>query len=200
MALPVLGHQQPLEVRVAVEDDPHQVELLALVPVAGRPDRDDARDALALVGPALEARAWRSLAQREEVVADREALRLELGQHLEPLCHRMHEVAAARGADVAGDALAAPAEVVGRDDVDAHVEAELVARVLAGLADPLLLDRHRRHLGPLAVRDVAGNPRPVGHVATPTRSYAGGTPAWCASCRRMIPSISASGRGGQKGT
>jgi len=37
-------------------------------------------------------------------------------------------------------------------------------------------------------------------VATGRRSYAGGTPARTASCRRMIPSISASGRGGQPGT
>ena len=73
-------------------------------------------------------------------------------------------------------------------------------RVLAGLADPPRLDRHRRHLGPVAMRDVARHALPVRHVATPLRSYAGGTPAWCASCRRMIPSISASGRGGQKGT
>ena len=54
--------------------------------------------------------------------------------------------------------------------------------------------------GPVAMRDVARHALPVRHVATPLRSYAGGTPAWCASCRRMIPSISASGRGGQKGT
>src|SRR5207248_7886476 len=127
------------EVRVAVEDDPHQVELLALVPVAGRPDRDDARHVLSLVGPALEPGPRRAVPQREEVVADREALRLELGKRLEPLRHRMHEVAAARSAEVAGNALAAPAEVVGRHHVDADVEAELVARVLAGLADLLRL-------------------------------------------------------------
>ena len=155
VALPVLGHEQPLEVRVAVEDDPHQVELLALVPVAGRPDGDDARHVLALVDPALQPRAGRPLPQREQVVADREAFRLDLGQGLEALRHRMHEVAAARGADVAGDALAAPAEVVGRDEVDAHVEAELVACVLAGLADLAGLDRHRRHLRAVPVRDVA---------------------------------------------
>src|SRR5213078_3609589 len=97
-------------------------------------------------------------------------------------------------------ALAAPAEVIGRHHVDADVEAELVAGMLARFADPSRLDRHRRHLGPVLVRHVARHARPLGHVATPTRSYAGGTPAWCASCRRMIPSISASGRGGQKGT
>src|SRR4051812_43274303 len=76
VALPVLGHEKPFEVRVAFEHDPHQVELLALVPVAGRPDRDDARHTLALVGPALEPRARRALSQREQVIADREALRL----------------------------------------------------------------------------------------------------------------------------
>src|SRR5436189_4922903 len=140
VALPVLGHEQALEVRVAVELDSHQVVLLPLVPVAGWPDRDDARHVLALVDPALEPGAWCALTQREQVVADGEALRLELGQHLESLGHGMHEVAAGRGSDVAGDALAAPAEVVGGDDVDTHVEAELVARVLARLADPLRLD------------------------------------------------------------
>src|SRR5262249_37609302 len=162
--------------------------------------RDHARHALALVDPALQPRARRALPQPEQVIADGEPLRLVVGQHLESLGHRMHEVASARGPDVAGDALAAPAEIVGRDEGDAHVEAELVARVLARLADPPGLDRHRRHLGAVAARDVPGHAAPLGHVATPTRSYAGGTPAWCASCKRMIPSINASGRGGQKGT
>ena len=36
--------------------------------------------------------------------------------------------------------------------------------------------------------------------ATSRISYAGGTPARTASCSRTIPSISASGRGGQNGT
>ena len=36
--------------------------------------------------------------------------------------------------------------------------------------------------------------------ATLRSSYAGGTPAFTASWRRMIPSISCSGRGGQPGT
>ena len=107
---------------------------------------------------------------------------------------------AGRRADVAGDALGAPAEVVGRDDVDAHVEAEPVARVLARLADALALDRHGLHVRARALRDEAGQFAPRAHSATPRRSYPGGTPAWCASWRRMIPSISASGRGGQKGT
>src|SRR5262245_30623942 len=111
---------------MAVELDPHQVVLLPLVPVAGRPDRDDARHVLAFVDPALKPGAGRARTQREQVVADGEALRLELWKRLEPLRHGMHEVAARRRADVARDALAAPAEVVGADDVDAHVEAELV--------------------------------------------------------------------------
>ena len=37
-------------------------------------------------------------------------------------------------------------------------------------------------------------------AATPRISYAGGTPAMIFSCRRTMPSISASGRGGQPGT
>src|SRR6476469_5535971 len=37
---PVVVHDQALQVRVAVEADCHQVELLALVPVGGRTDGD----------------------------------------------------------------------------------------------------------------------------------------------------------------
>src|SRR5438477_516503 len=92
--------------------------------------------------------------------------------------------------------------VVGHEqplEVRVAVEAELVPGVLARLPDPPRLDRHGRHLGAVAVRDVPRHAMLLRHVATPTRSYAGGTPARCASCRRMIPSIRASGRGGQNG-
>ena len=64
----------------------------------------------------------------------------------------------------------------------------------------LALDGHRQLAERLRLRDVPRRFAPVAHVATPLRSYAGGMPARCASCRRMIPSISASGRGGQNGT
>ena len=63
---------------------------------------------------------------------------------------------------------------------------------------------HAFHQRGLAVRDArlheTGNPFVHGYSATPRISYAGGTPAWIFSCSRMIPSISASGRGGQNGT
>src|SRR6476661_3343752 len=42
MPFPVVVHQDPGEVRVACERDSHQVELLAFVPVRGRPDGNDA--------------------------------------------------------------------------------------------------------------------------------------------------------------
>ena len=61
------------------------------------------------------------------------------------------------------------------------------------------VDDDRRLAERLRRRDVTRDLREVAHVATCLRSYAGGTPARCASCRRMIPSISASGRGGQNG-
>jgi hypothetical protein len=44
------------------------------VPVSGRPDRDDARDRLAVVKPDLDADPGCALAQREQVVVDRETL------------------------------------------------------------------------------------------------------------------------------
>ena len=40
----------------------------------------------------------------------------------------------------------------------------------------------------------------VDYPATPRISYAGGMPALIRSCSRTMPSISASGRGGQPGT
>ena len=188
-----------------VDADAHQVPRLALVPVGGRPDRDR-RSAPARRRRASTCTRTRGApcAQREQVVVDREALRLGLGQRLEALRHRPVEVAAAGGADVAGDALVAPVEVVGRRRCREEVEAVLVAQVLARLEEPRRLDDERR----LAVRSFALRRRSpgtslsqLGQLRPPRAiSYAGGTPAWTASCRRMIPSISASGRGGQPGT
>jgi hypothetical protein len=78
------------------------------------------------------------------VVRDREPLRLRLGQLLQPLRAGRVQVAAAAGADVAGDALLAPAEIVGRGDVGEEVVALLVAEVLAGLAQERGLDDEGR--------------------------------------------------------
>ena len=103
-----------------------------------------------------------------------------------------------RGADVPGDTGRAPAEVVDARDVDERVVALDVTQVDARLDDPGRVDDERR----LAVRldglDDAGDGG--AHSATPRISYAGGTPARIFSCRRTMPSISASGRGGQPGT
>jgi hypothetical protein len=67
--------------------------------------------------------------QREQVVADREPARLGSGQALEALGRRLVQVAPPRGADVAGDTLAGPAEIVRRRDVGEEVEPELVTEV-----------------------------------------------------------------------
>jgi hypothetical protein len=64
------------------------------------------------------------------------------------LRHRTVQVAALDGADVARDAVLAPAEVVGRRDVREEAEALLVAQVQACLDQPCALDDERR----LAVR------------------------------------------------
>src|SRR5439155_7495098 len=64
VALPVVLHQDPGEVRVALGADAHQVPGLALVPVGGRPDRDDARNRLAVVEPDLDANPAHGLARR----------------------------------------------------------------------------------------------------------------------------------------
>ena len=69
-----------------------------------------------------------------------------------------------------------------------------------GVDQPLALDHDGRLAERLLLGHVAGNRLPAHAVATGRRSYAGGIPARTASCSRMIPSINASGRGGQPGT
>ena len=46
---PVVLHDDAAQIRVPLDRDAHQVVGLALVPVRGRPDADDARDRLAVV-------------------------------------------------------------------------------------------------------------------------------------------------------
>jgi hypothetical protein len=41
---PFLGHKDPLEIRVSVEDDPEEIEDLSLVPVGCGPHADDGGD------------------------------------------------------------------------------------------------------------------------------------------------------------
>src|SRR4051812_50090643 len=78
MALPVVLHQDPAEVRVALDPDAHHVPGLTLVPVRGRPDGHDARDRLVLVEPDPDAYAARTR-DRDQLVIHREALPLWLG-------------------------------------------------------------------------------------------------------------------------
>jgi hypothetical protein len=199
MALPVVLHENAAGIRVPVEADAHQVPGLAFVPVRRRPHGDQARHHLAVVDPRLQAHARGALSEREQVVADREALRLRLGKTLESLRRRLVDVATAGGGEVAGDTLAAPAEVIRRGDVGKEVEAQLATEMARRLDQPRRVDDERR----LAMR-LANLDQPRGALevqeATPRSSYAGGTPAMTFSCRRTMPSISASGRGGHPGT
>jgi hypothetical protein len=67
------------------------------------------------------------------------------------------QVASTPGADVAGDAAAAPAEVVRRRDVRQEVEALFVAKVQAGLDQPSRIDDERRLAVRLSGLDEPGN-------------------------------------------
>jgi hypothetical protein len=78
------------------------------------------------------------------------------------------EVASLRCADVAGDALPLPAEVVDAGEVDEHVVALLVAEVGAGLDDPCGVDDECRLAARLDRLDDPGNPGR--HSATPRMS------------------------------
>jgi hypothetical protein len=129
---------------VALEADAHQVPGLALVPVRGRPDGDDARYRLPLVDPDLDAQAASAPPQGEQVVRDREALGLRQRKLLQPLGAGRVQVAAAARADVAGDAGRVPAEVVGGGDVGEEGVPLLVPEVLAGLAQARGLDDEGR--------------------------------------------------------
>jgi hypothetical protein len=185
---------------VPLEADAHHVPRLALEPVGGGPDGKDARDRLAVVEPHLHADACRVVGDAEKVVRDREPLRLRVGDAREPLRARDVEVTPRSGSDVAGDSLLAPAEVVGRGDVAQEVEAVLVAERGACLDESRGIDDQRCLAACLARLDDAWHGRVHAHSATPRISYAGGTPPRIFSWSRTIPSMSASGRGGQPGT
>src|SRR5215213_5632898 len=194
MPLPVVVHEDPLQVRMALERDPHEVVGLALVPVGGRPDGDHAGNGLFLFAPDLEPDARRAAGARydlDEVVRDREALRLRLRLSREPPGSGPVDVASLSMAPIAGNRALVPAEVVGRGDVGEEVEAALVAQEFRRFPQPPCLHDHR---GLAAVLGHRGEPGDVGerHEATPRMSYAGGTPARIFSCNRTMPSRSAS--------
>src|SRR5262249_36205895 len=199
VSLPVVVHEDACQLGVPFEADAHQVVRFSLVPVGGRPDGDDGRHRLAVVGPDLQAHARGIVGDPQEVVAHAEALGLRLRQPLQAARRRTMEVAARRRAEVAGAALRAPAEVVGRRDVGQEVEAELVPQMQSRLGEARRIDHERRLAVRLLELDEPGNAAVV-QLATPRISYAGGTPASTFSCSRTIPSIKASGRGGQPGT
>jgi hypothetical protein len=184
---------------MAVEPDAHHVEGLPLVPVGGRPNRHDAGDALAVLEPHLDADGGRSPADCQQVVVDGEPGRLRIRRSRVALRAQRVDVAAGRGAVVAGDLARAPAEVVDGRDVGEEVEALLVAEVRAGLDDPGRIDDERRLAVRVLALDEPGNPF-EGQLATPRISYAGGTPALIFSWSRTMPSSSASGLGGHPGT
>jgi len=93
----------------------------------------------------------------------------------------------------------APAEVVDGRDVGQEVEALFVAEVRTGLDDAGRIDDERRLPVRVFALDEPGDAFER-QLATPRISYAGGTPPLIFSWRRMMPSTSASGRGGQPGT
>ena len=121
-----------------VELDAHQVVLLALVPVGGRPDRDDAVHRLAVVQEDLQRARGRAaaLADVGQVVDDCEpggGGGHRLGRA--PAAGAV-DVAAALGAVVAGHVLAV-AEVVDGGHGGQEVLAVLVAQVAAGVEQAL---------------------------------------------------------------
>src|SRR5436190_13465100 len=183
---PVVRHQDPREVRVALDPDAHHVPGLALVPVGGRPDGDDARHRLAVVQPDLDAHPRRALPDGEQVVVDGEPLRLRRRQRLEALRRGPVDVAAAAGGDVAGDAGLPPAEVVDGGDVREKVEPSLVAEVEARVDEARRIDDECRLAVGLPHLDEARYAVPA-QEATPRTSYAGGIPATTRSCSRTIP-------------
>ena len=107
----------------------------------------------------------RSLAQREQVVVHRKALRLRGGLPVVSLRSGRVQVAPRGRSDVAGDPARAPAQVVGRRDVGEHVEA-LLAQVDAGLLEPGRVDDERRLAERLPRLDEAGDAL-EGQDATP---------------------------------
>jgi hypothetical protein len=100
------------------------------------------------------------------VVVHREALRLRIGRLREALRAGQVEVATAGRADVAGDAVPAPAEVVRRRDVGEEVEPLDVPEVRAGFDQAGRIDDERRLVVRLAGLDEAGNAL-VSQDATP---------------------------------
>jgi hypothetical protein len=151
MPLPVVLHEDPGVVGMAVEADAHHVPGLSLVPVGGRPDRDDARDGLSVVEPDLHAEPGSAVTHGEQVVVDGEALRLRPRHARVPLRARCGaeptwqvEVAARGGPEVAGDPTGAPAQVVDRRDVGKDTKAFDVAEMEAGLGQAGRVDDERR--------------------------------------------------------
>ena len=79
------------------------------------------------------------------------------------------------------------------------MKSSAVAQVEARLDQPRRIDDERRLAVGFSGLHDAWNAL-VHHSAAPRISYAGGTPATTFSCSLTMPSISASGRGGQPGT
>ena len=158
MPFPVVVHEDAAEIGMAVEGDPEHVPRLTFEPVRRRPDADDARHGLAVADPDLQPYTRRSLAQRKQVVADREPLRLLDRQALIALRRRLIQIPARRCPDVARDAGLAPAQVVGRGEVGEKVEAKLVTQMQRGINDARRVDDERR-LAVLAEQlDQTGSP------------------------------------------
>src|SRR5688572_19253042 len=170
MPVPVVLHEDADEVRVALELDAHHVPGLPLVPVGGRPDGDEARHGLAVLEPDLEADPGRlggTGLEPEQVVGDREAVRLRVGLRGEAPRAGLVDVAPAGIAPVAGHPRAVPAEVVGGAHVGEEVEACLVAEPERGLAQALALDDDGRLAVTLLLLDEPGNAVELRHWPAP---------------------------------
>src|SRR6185295_6497472 len=91
IALPVLGHQQPARIRMAVEDDAEEIPHLALEPVRGRPDAAHRADVRVATGePHLDADPRAAFEGDEDVhdleprIARPEIDGGQLGEEIEP--------------------------------------------------------------------------------------------------------------------
>src|SRR6266516_961501 len=152
VALPVVIHQDALEVRMTSDADAHQVPGLALVPVGGRPDGDNARHRLVLVQVDLDAHAWRTPLEPQQVVGHGKTLRLRLRQALQTPGSGIVQVAPAAPTPVAGYVgstrfgtwYRGPAQIVHGGHISEKREVQVVAQIEARLDEPGGVDDERR--------------------------------------------------------
>jgi hypothetical protein len=52
MTFPIRGEEDPPQIRVPIEDNPHEIECLPLVPIGSPPDRGNRRETRIIMGQA----------------------------------------------------------------------------------------------------------------------------------------------------